>query len=554
MAQDLPMLDDEIVRMPADIRMDLAERGRRDLFFFAKAVMGYREMTPSCHGPLCAFHDKNPSRMKLTLMPRGHFKTSVCTIGKNTQQVCRDPNARVLLINETMGNAENFLSAIEQNFQSNRVLRALYSDIIPNNFRTVPWNSQEMRLVRTWSGPEETITAMGMTSAHTSRHYTHISVDDPISEEAVKSDLVMQDAINRISKFLSLMVNPDRDTFDLTGTRWALHDVYSYFMKKLGPQLARFIRAAIKDGQPIFPELISLETLATAREIYQEYGFSCLYMNNPRDTANQDFNVQDLRFWRWSTDESCVVLYGSDGEIDEIVPMHKLDITVSVDLAVSEKITSDRNAVVTCGTTPSGKAVVLDVWAQRCTPLEVINQLFTLRKRFAVRQWGIEGVAYQKAFKYFLKAECERQQVYMNVVELKAIPSKRNTGNNSKQMRIRGLQPIAATGRLYIHPNQHLLRNEMADFPLGEHDDCIDALAHQLTMWRGFLSPERMLKYKASEQRLIARAQSGWLPGGEFDDWMARRPELQATDDDLGIDPDQHRFGQFEDWVMEAAQ
>lgn len=544
--QDIPLLDKEVVLLPEDIRQDLAEKGRQDLYFFAKAVLGYSQMTPSCHGPLCVFHDKNPARFKLSLIPRGHYKTSVLTIAKNAQRVVRDPNKRILILNETTGNAENFLTAIAEHFEQSPIVRALYSSVIPK--KTKAWSSKELLFNRTWRGPEPTISAMGMTSALTSRHYTDISIDDPISEEAAKSESVMHDAITRIDKIISLMVNPEKDVFDLTGTRWALHDVYSVFMKKYGDQMARFIRPAIVDGQPIFPELISLETLAQARENMGEYMFSCLYMNNPRDIANQDFNVQDLKFWRWSSDETKVVLYDRNGDIEDVWEESKLDITVSVDLAVSEKVTSDRNAIVTVGVSPKGQAIVLDTWVQRCTPLEVIQRLLWLRNRYMPRVFGIEGVAYQKAFKYFLRAECERRGTYMNIQELKAIPSRRGTGNNSKEMRIRGLQPIAATGRLYVHPNQHTLRSEMADFPLGEHDDCLDALAHQLVMWRGFLSPERMDKYKQSEQRLIQRA----LVEGIAPAWQHQRGRVHPRDvphpDDLGIELPQ--FGQFEDMEL----
>lgn len=541
--QDIPLLDKEIVLLPDDIRNDLAERGRRDLYFFAKAILGYSQMTIKCHGPLCVFHDQHPSRFKLSLYPRGHYKTSVLTIAKNAQRVVKDSNQRILIINEVADNSENFLSAIAEHFEQSPILRTLYSSVIPKKFKT--WSSKELLFNRTWRGPEPTISAMGMTSALTSRHYTHITIDDPISEEAVKSEGVMNDAITRIDKVISLMVNPEQDTFDLTGTRWALHDVYSAFMKKYGDKMARFIRGAIDEaGQPIFPELISLETLAQARRNMGEYAFSCLYMNNPRDIANQDFNVQDLKFWRWTTDESKVVTYDRNGEVEDVWDVRKLDITVSVDLAVSEKVTSDRNAIVTCGITPKGQAIVLDVWAQRCTPLEVIERLFWLKARFQPRVFGIEGVAYQKAFKYFLRAECERRGTYMNIEELKAIPSRRGTGNNSKEMRIRGLQPIAATGRLYVSPQQHTLRNEMADFPLGEHDDCLDALAHQLTMWRGFLSPERMERYRKSEQRLLQRAVveqqlPRWETGAR-----KMRPQDVPHPDDLGIEIP--RFSEFQ--------
>lgn len=535
--QDIPNIDKDISLLPADIRQDLAESGRRNLYFFAKGVLGFRDMSESCHKPFCEFLDHNPSRFKLILMPRGHFKTSVATISRVMQKVVTNPNRRILLANETSTNAERFLSAIRQQAESNKVFRALYSDVIPKDFRKVPaWNNKELYFVRDWRGPEPTVDTIGMTGTMTSRHFTDITVDDPISEEAAKSPSVMQDVITRVDKMFSLMVKPEEDLFELTGTRWALHDVYSYFLGKLGHRFAVFARGAIKDGQPIFPELITLDTLADIRSTIGEYMFSCLYMNNPRDVANQDFNVDDLKFWRWSADEEHVVLYARDGTIEEIVPTSLLDVTTSVDLAVSETITSDRNAIVTVGTTPQGKAIVLEAWAKRCTPLEVIEHLLWLKKRYHPRQFGIEGVAYQKAFKYFLKAECERRQEYMTIVELKAIPSRRGTGNNTKAMRIRGLQPVAATGRLYVLPTQHDLRSEMADFPLGEHDDVLDALAHQLTMWQGVLNPARMSKYKESEAKLLKglRLGLGGVPVG----------------DDVFAEDLEQRFSYPQDFVM----
>lgn len=536
--QDIPNVDREITLLPEDIRADIAERGRNDLFYFAKAIMGFKDITPHTHGPLCVFFDKHPARFKMCLMPRGHFKTSVATISRVTQKVVRDPNARVLLVNEVADNAQNFLSSIEQHFEANRILRALYSSVIPKDVRKVPWNAREMRLNRDVRVPENTIEASGIESTLTSKHFTHITFDDVISEDAAISQTTMENAISRTSRVTSLMVNPNDNTADLIGTRWALHDIYSVWKSRYGDKMGQFVRAAVKDGLPIFPELISLETLAQIRKDMGEYMFSCLYMNNPRDVANQDFNVQDIRFWRWSSDEEHVVLYGKDGTIEREWHISKLDITTTVDLAVAEKITSDRNAIVTVGVSPLGEAIVLDAWAKRCTPLEVIEHLLSIRTRYAVRAFGIEGVVYQKAFKYFLKAECERRGVYMNIVELRAMPSKRGTGNNSKETRIRGLQPVAATGRLYILPTMHDLRNELADFPLGEHDDVADALSMQLQLWRGFLSPARMAKYKASENALIHRIHSGTM--SELDLVMQDGSPARGADipslDDLGIE------------------
>lgn len=546
--QDLPNLDREITLLPQDIRQDLAERGKSDLYFFSKAIMGYRDMTSNCHGPLCVYLDQNQAQYKLIIHPRGTFKTSVVTISRNAQKAVRDPNKRICIINETADNAEGFIGTIRQNFENNRVMRALYSEVIPKDFKKTVWNNKAMRLNRTWMGPEETIEAMGIFSTLTSHHYTDLDYDDIISEDAVKSPSVMTDTIERAKKFPSLMVNPSISTLTVTGTRWALHDVYSVFMKVLGVKLARYVRGARHNGVLLFPELLSDEKLAELRDIYGEYMYSCLYMSNPRDVANQDFNIQDLKFWRYGdASEETVVLYDRNGEIEEIWDFDKLDITTTVDLAIAETINSDFNSVVTVGTTPTGRALVLETYTKRCTVFELIDHLFYTKARYSPRVFGIESVAYQKILKHFVRAECERRQVYMNIVDIPSLPSKRSTGNNSKPARIRGLQPVVATGRLYVLPTQHQLRDELSDFPLGEHDDTIDALSMQQRIWKGYLSPERMQKYKESENRLIQRSMQGDMPE-VYDQGQSRSPRDVPTADDLGIEIPQ--FGEVEEVVF----
>lgn len=529
--KDIPRIDDTIASAPEDIRRDLAQAAANNLFLFCKGVLGYNDLTERCHGPLCAWHDENPSRFKLTLIPRGHLKTTCITIGKNLQKVVRNPESRILLANEVASNAQKFLLAIRAHAESNRRFRALYSHIIPIEPKS-SWSQESLTFVRRGVYPTPTLTAMGMTGAMTSQHYTHLNLDDLISEEAVKSQLVMQDVITRISKLFSLMDDPGHDTIDLVGTRWAFYDVYTYFMERFGDKLARFIRAAIEDGEPIWPERFSLETLADIRNDPHmgEYNFSCQYMNNPRNTEVQNFNVKDLKFWRMGSDEETVVLYDYHGEIEKVLPLDELDITTTVDVRYGEKLDSDRDAIVTCGTTTEGDAIVLDTYGKRSDPLQVVAHLIHLLKRFNVRCIGVQKVGYEMSLKYHLQAECERQGVYANVVPVKP-------GGPAKS-HIRGLQPIAATGHLYILPTQHILRTELSEYPLGQHDDVADALALQLQLWRGLLSPDRMRRYKESEARLL-RSLDG--RGGRSVAVDLTPSELE----DIGYDPDDNRYSKY---------
>lgn len=536
--KDIPRIDDAIASQPEDIRRDLATAAANNLFLFCKGVLGYADLTQGCHGPLCTWHDENKSRFKLTLIPRGHLKTTILTIGKNLQKIARDPNQRILLANEVATNAQKFLSAIKTHAESNRRFRALYSSIIPIDPKG-GWSQESLTFVRQVVSPTPTITAMGMTGAMVSQHYTHLSLDDLISEEAAKSKLVMDDVITRISKLFSLMDDPGKDTADLTGTRWAFYDVYSYFMSRFGEKLARFIRAAIEDGQPIWPERFSLETLADIRnDPHQgEYMFSCQYMNNPRNMELQDFNTKDLKFWRMGSDEESIVLYDSSGEIEKVVAIDALDVTVTVDVRYGDKLTSDRDAIVTCGTTEDGDAIVLDTYAKRSNPLEVVAHLIYLIKRYHPRCIGIQKVGYEMSLKYHLQAECERQNVYANVVPVKP-------GGPGKT-HIRSLQPVAATGHLYVLPTQHVLRTELAEYPLGQHDDVADALALQTQLWRGLLSPERMRRYKESENRLIRAIRGRGIT-------QAKIAEMSPEElEDEGWDEEDHRYGDFSDFILQ---
>ncbi len=533
--RDLPKIDDEVARLPEDIRRDLAEAASRNLFMFCRGVLGYPDLTESFHGHLCTWHDENQNRFKLTLVPRGHLKTTCITIGKNLQRVTQNPECRILLANETATNAEKFLSAIKMHAESNRRFRALYPHLIPEP-RTTTWNNEALTFVRKGVYTTPTITAMGMTGALTSQHYTHLSLDDLVSEEAAKSRLVMDDVITRAAKLFSLMDDPGKDTVDLTGTRWAFYDVYAYFMRRFGSKLAMYVRAAVENEKPIWPERFSLDVLADIRNdplLGGEYQFSCQYMNNPRDVSIQDFNVQDLKFWRWATDEESIVLYNREGEVDRVVPITDLDVTITVDVRYGDLLASDRDAIVVCGTTEGGDAVVLEAWGNRSNPLEVVAKLIQFIKRYEPRCIGIQKVGYEMSLKYHLQAECEREGVYARVIPVKP-------GGPAKS-HIRGLQPIASTGHLYVLPTHHILRNELAEFPLGQYDDVADALALQLQLWRGLLSPERMERYKASEAKVLRRLRSGVHEG-------TREAIAQMTPseiEDEGIDVEDYRYGRF---------
>lgn len=484
--QDLPHLDDSIIQLPKDVREDLAYEAMGNLFVFAQ-VCGFHDLHIGCHGPVCVFHDHNPKKFKLILMPRDCLKTSLIGIAGNLKRVAANSESRILIINETAGNAAHMMRGIRQIVEGNRVFRSLFSSMIPQDTKRIRWNDSELDFPRQGHYPEPTITAMGIDSAVTSRHYTHINPDDLISQEAIKSPLVMNNVIQRMSGFLNLLVD-ESSTITWVGTRWALFDVYVRIQQVYGTQLALLIRSIIEDGEIIWPynpvthKGFTPERLALLRAEMGEYLYSCNMMNSPRNEELQDLNVDDLMWYRWRG-ERTVELMAEDGQtVIDSWDLIDLDITTTVDLAPSETIKADRNAISTVGVSPKRQVIVLDAWAERGDPDKVIEHLFWLKERFAPRAFGIEDVGYQKALKWVVRTKAKEREVYLNVVPVKP-------GGRGKP-HVRGLQPIMAARRMFMDPAMHLLRNEMADFPLGRNDDAVDALALQLQLLRGAMSPQ----------------------------------------------------------------
>lgn len=499
---DLPNLSQTIVDLPTDMREDMRQKGLGNLYYLSKGILGYKDVNLRAHGHLCAFVNSNTKRFKRILMPRDHLKTSVITIGGNMQIALRNPNSRILIGNESATNAERMLRGIRQHCESNRVFRAVYGSIIPPDTRKVRWNDSELDFVRNEIFPEPTFDTIGMTGSVTSRHYSHMCFDDPISEEAVKSEKVMADVINRMSAITSLLTDATQDTVWLVGTRWAMYDVYSWFDKSFPEEwIGKFSRSVIDEfGNPIWPERFPLDVIAVKREVMREYKFSCLMMNNPRNSAEQILPIDQFRYWTWGDkEETVLVLHDMNNEPVELVQLSKLDVTVCVDPSSAEKITSDFNAVTVVGMTPKGQAIVLDTIIQRCTPLELMEKLFQLNERWKPRVIGIEGVAYQKMLKYFVQNEAERRGTYLPIRDLKG-----STVGKSKDYRIKGLQPMISTGRLFVHRSQQLLIQQSSDYPLGQHDDGPDSLSMHAEVATWWYTTERVEKMKAAEKAAIA--------------------------------------------------
>ena len=92
------------------------------LFYFSKNILGFNEFDENVHLEWELFL-KGAKRLKLVLIPRGHFKSSFFTVAYPTQQLCIDKSKRFLIANAVFDNSKTLLGSIKGQIEKNTKLK-----------------------------------------------------------------------------------------------------------------------------------------------------------------------------------------------------------------------------------------------------------------------------------------------------------------------------------------------------------------------------------------------------------------------------------------------
>ncbi len=156
---------------------------------------------------------------------------------------------------------------------------------------------------------------------------------------------------------------------------------------------------------------------------------------------------------------------------DEPPPCER--VTIGVDLAISRKTTADYTVIAVVGA-HEGKYYILDIARDRYTMQETIDRIRVLAERYNASTITVEAVGYQQV----IADELARSTMY-------AIkPIKPAT---DKVTRATPLASKYEQGLVYHPRNAAWLRayeDELLAFPVGEHDDQIDAVAYAYNLAR----------------------------------------------------------------------
>jgi predicted phage terminase large subunit-like protein len=456
----------------------LRDLAKKDLYFFAKGVLRNDKMVEHIHLPLCRFLMAGTTR-KLIIIPRGWFKTTVCTIAYPIWLSINNPNIRILLVQNSSTNACKKLSVISSNWLENPLLRAMFPELLPGKNST--WNAESLCLSRTQSYPEGTYEAAGTNTKVVSRHYDVIIEDDTVApdlDELGNETLApthddVQKAIGwHRTNLLPLMNDPGKDTSLIVGTRWYDEDLISWVQKN-DPDYKIMTRAVKENdqGEPddsgkiAWPERFDQPVLDQLERNLGSYMYGALYMNTPTRKSDMFFKPEWFMYY------------------DHMNTM-ELDVYTTVDPATDPNLSDSPdevcdNVVLTTGKDrKTGYIYVLEYFAKRCNPGELIAAIFDHVIKYRPLKVCYENVAYQKSLDYWIKEGMKEHAIWF-ILE----PIKRG-GKDAKTGAIMALQPLFQNRVLFVKPWMKELISQFLKFPRGKFVDIADALSMHLQLWK----------------------------------------------------------------------
>lgn len=443
---------------------DLQKACKDSLHFLCTNIFGYKDWD-TIHDDIEVFLNRKSSR-KLLLIPRGHLKTAIVTKAFTVQSLLRNPDIRILIANQVWDKAREMLFEIKQILTDKSDLPKIFGQ-----FESEKWREDDIVIrQRRKALAAPTIGTSGVEAELTSSHYDMIILDDLQGEKNYSTP----DAREKVKRYYRSMIDliEPGGLIIVIGTRWHLDDLYQSIIDNESEYYDIMVRKVIEDGKIIFPRKFNKkfdpvrktwEYTQTPCMDYIDYlkkrpseEFYSQYMNDPIDSENQIFKQSYFRYYDRRPE--------------------RLFVSMTIDPAISEKQSADYFSINVSGMDENFNIYVLDTLKGHWKVAESIDNIFTTYLKWRPSAIGLETVAYQRALKSWLEEKMRERNVHFPITEL------RRSTNESKEFRIKALEPFYREGKIFHAPWMKSLETELLQFPKGKHDDEIDAFSSQLEL------------------------------------------------------------------------
>lgn len=470
-----------------------------DLYYLCTSVLGMRLLRPHVHKRPCAFLSARPwpgteHDEILFHMPRDFYKSSIVTIGATIQDILRNQDTTVLIVNEQENNVGHFIRAIRTQFESNRKLQWLYPEIIPDFSRT-KWSDMAMKVRRregSYDRPESTVEGVGVSGTVVSKHYDTIVLDDLIGLAARESPSVMHRAKEWLKLVEHLFASQKTRQLRCVGTPWLYGDIYTEFRGRPGvrvfslpAEMPEEEHERLRDHKddksgiellgmhntvPTFPEEFSREELDRMYVNEGSFNYSCMKLLRPLNPDSIRFNMAWLQWYRFDRKDGCMVPLVNGMPDERRLSRKDLYVASMVDPATASKTATSRSAIVTWGQDKSGNRYLLDAWAKKsATPTQICEAAISVKRRFNPNRIGWEDYTFFSTYRGIIRQMAAAQGVAIHFVPVKA------GRGQEKETRIGALDGQFQSGSIYVREGLGDFLEEYRTFPASDLRDVLDA-------------------------------------------------------------------------------
>lgn len=487
-----------------------------------------------CHKELAAFVSENVlTPRRLILMPRGHLKSTLCSVAYVLWRIYQNPDIRVLVGTATKPLATSFVREVKQYLEDAELQSTVWNSrphitgsLVPKldgqsrkskqkrntgddeNFdeewteaedKKVVWKADALQVVRSKIMKEPTLVASSVGSPATGFHYDLAIFDDLVSFDNSDTDEKLLKIINWVGDVESVVDPYNADTnlggeFMMLGTRYFYKDIYGIYTGEDLTADEREERDDLHDidEYAVYKRNIYRNGVDASDGMLWEERFNVHVLerikrrmlklpNGMRRFASQYLNSI-------MTDDEVVLDPGLLGYIHNIGVTSKDDGTVDINIdnkpvrvklfciidpAISQRKTADNTAIVVGGADDNKNVYIIDLKFGKFSPNDVIVHTYELVDKWNINTVHIDSEKLGKALVYAFKQQFATQRV-LALKEYKA--------EGDKKARISTfLEPLFANRKLVLmnwmsQCNQ--LQEEIAFFPRqGAKDDIIDAIA-----------------------------------------------------------------------------
>lgn len=389
-------------------------------------------------------------------MPPRHGKSQMASIDFPAWYLGRNPDKEIITASYSSELAQEFGGKTREKVSS-EVFKAVFPKLLLRE------DERARGRWRTLEGGG--YTSVGVGGPITGRGANILLIDDPIkNREEAESETYRNRIWEWFTSTAFTRLEPGGVVI-IVMTRWHLDDLVGRILanKDLArrtqvirfPAIAEFKEDFRGQNEPLWPNRYPMDELLDIKMSIGPYDWQALYQGDPILTERQEFRPD----WVRRTSEQMVGLMSARRFL-------------TVDTAMSKRTTADYTGF--CDNRVNSQNFWhLQAWRSRLGPEELVDMLFTLHESRRYEKIGIERTSYLDGLKPFLDAEQRKRQRFLPIVELEH-------KQTSKEIRIRGLIPRYAAGSVFhIDGECESLEEEMRSFPLGMHDDTLDALAYQ---------------------------------------------------------------------------